>query len=143
MSKKQLLYQGIFFVFTSGLGWIIDFFTYALLVYLLNVSVGYANYMSAIPAITFVFVVSTRKIFKKNRHGMPLIYKYLIYVSYQMVFISLMSYLNYRLFLQLSDQTYFVNSFLGDYLAMVSKVLITPVTLGMNLFVTKFITEKL
>lgn len=143
MSKKQLIYQSIYFVFTSGLGWIIDFFTYTLLVYLLNISVGYANYMSAIPAITFVFVVSTRKIFKKNSQGMPLIYKYLIYVTYQMVFISLMSYLNYKLFVQLSDQTYFVNSFLGDYLAMVSKVFITPITLGMNLFVTKYITERL
>ena len=69
------------FLVISGTGWLIDFLIYLLLTIKLNFDVGYSNFISGIPALTFVFLVSTRKIFEYNTEGFSLKRKYSIYFS--------------------------------------------------------------
>ena len=47
----------------SGVGWVIDFGIYTLLTGPMSFPVALSNYISSVPAITFVFFVSTRKMF--------------------------------------------------------------------------------
>ena len=66
---KLLLIQFIKFLFVSGTGWIIDFGLYSILTGIFKLQILYSNILSSIPAITFVFIISTKKIFKENKEG--------------------------------------------------------------------------
>ncbi|NRV15039.1 putative flippase GtrA [Clostridium beijerinckii] len=79
------------FLGISGTGWLIDFLIYLLLTIKLNLDVGYSNFISGIPALTFVFLVSTRKIFEYKSDGHSLKMKYSIYFLYQMILIVIIS----------------------------------------------------
>lgn len=72
MNIRKLLIQICKFLLVSGTGWLIDFSIYLLLTIKLNFAVGYSNFISGIPALTFVFLVSTRKIFEYNVNGFSL-----------------------------------------------------------------------
>ena len=61
--KKLDLDKIIKFVLTSGIGFVLDFISYFMMTQLINISVVYANFTSSIIGATFVFIVSTRKIF--------------------------------------------------------------------------------
>ena len=61
--KKLDLDKIIKFVLTSGIGFLLDFISYFMMTQLINISVVYANFTSSIIGATFVFIVSTRKIF--------------------------------------------------------------------------------
>ena len=130
------------FALTSGIGWIIDFTIYSILVYLFDVNVSTANFISALPAITFVFIVSTRKTFEKNNSRIPLKFKYLIYVVYQFVLVSLVSifagFLN-----SLPVEDYISISLILDFKELIIKCIITCITLVCNFFTMRILTEKI
>ncbi|MDE6946756.1 MAG: GtrA family protein [Anaeroplasmataceae bacterium] len=75
----RLVLQFIRFAGVSGLGWCLDFFVYIFLTQKLNWSIFQANYISSILAVSLVFYISTRKIFKKSKSKFPSWFKYLIY----------------------------------------------------------------
>ena len=85
MSGMRFYKQGIFFVMISGIGWLLDFSVYGYLTGVAGWAVFYANFFSAIPAVTFVFVMSTRHIFAKGRQRISLQQKYMLYLLYQAV----------------------------------------------------------
>lgn len=96
--KKLDLDKIIKFVLTSGIGFLLDFISYFMMTQLINISVVYANFTSSIIGATFVFIVSTRKIFIHDNSKIPLMCKYILYIMYQLIMITvaslLISYVN-------------------------------------------------
>ena len=136
---KKLFSQFVNFLFISGLGWLIDFCLYTVLTIKFNLKIFYTNIFSSIPAISYVFLVSTRKIFtKSHRNNLTIIQKYIIYFIYQLLLIFLISIVAQNLY-----------TLVGKYnlnfkmMKIIIKILITPVTMTINFFVIKYLTEKL
>lgn len=104
----------------------------------MSLQILYSNILSSIPAITFVFIVSTKRIFKENKDGFSIKQKYLIYFVYQMVLILLVSLLGQFLY------TIIINNGINfSFLKIIIKIIITPVTMILNFFVIKYLAEKL
>ena len=141
LKLKKILKQFINFLFLSGIGWLIDFTLYLLFSNVFNLKIIYSNILSSIPAVTFVFFISTRKIFSKNNSRISLKEKYLIYFLYQLILILLISLLAQYLYL-LSLKNISMNVEL-KLLKIIIKILITPITMLINFIVMKFLIEKL
>ena len=141
LKLKKILKQFINFLFLSGIGWLIDFTLYLLFSNIFNLKIIYSNILSSIPAVTFVFFVSTRKIFSKNNSRISLKEKYLIYFLYQLILILLISLLAQYLYLP-SLKNISMNAEL-KLLKIIIKILITPITMLINFIVMKFLIEKL
>ena len=120
---------------------LIDFTLYLLFSNVFNLKIIHSNILSSIPAVTFVFFVSTRKIFAKNNSRISLKEKYLIYFLYQLILILLISLLAQYLYL-LSLKNISMNVEL-KLLKIIIKILITPITMLINFIVMKFLIEKL
>ena len=141
LKLKKILKQFINFLFLSGIGWLIDFTLYLLFSNVFNSKIIDSYILSSIPAVTFVFFVSTRKIFAKNNSRISLKEKYLIYFLYQLILILLISLLAQYLYL-LSLKNISMNVEL-KLLKIIIKILITPITMLINFIVMKFLIEKL
>ena len=135
---KLLLTQFIKFLFVSGTGWIIDFGLYSLLTGIFRFQILYSNILSSMPAITFVFIFSTKKIFKEHKDGFSIKQKYIIYFIYQIVLVLLVSLLGQFLYVIIIK-----NKINFSLLKIIIKVIITPITMILNFFVMKYLTEKL
>ncbi|BBM44009.1 hypothetical protein JMUB4039_0101 [Leptotrichia trevisanii] len=135
---KKIFIQFIKFLFISGTGWVIDFGLYLILTGIFNLKILYSNILSSIPAITFVFIVSTKKIFKENKKGFSIKQKYIIYFLYQMILIFFISSLAQILYISAIK-----NNINFSSLKLIIKLLITPITMILNFFVIKYLAEKL
>ena len=134
-----IIRQILQFLGFSGIGWILDFIVYTILsLFVLNLFI--CNVCSSFVGVSFVFIFSTRFVFQ-NKQRIPLLAKYFIYILYQVVLILLISKL-----------LVFVNALIIDYLnfwifpkfsAVLSKMLVTPITMTCNFIVLKYISEKL
>ncbi|WP_367277768.1 GtrA family protein [Clostridium sp.] len=142
MNIRKLLIQIGKFLLVSGTGWLMDFFIYLLLTIKLNFAVGYSNFISGIPALTFVFLVSTRKIFEYNNRGFSLKKKYSIYFFYQMILILIMSLLGQFLYSIISISSFYNIVIVKQYLKIMIKLIITPITMVLNFCVMKILSEK-
>lgn len=138
----KLLSQFKKFFLTSGIGWIIDFMIYSIITAFLHTNVLYANIFSSIPAVTFVFIVSTRKNFSNKSTNISLKIKYIIYIIYQMILLLFISNLGQYLF-NILIKTPWLVTFLGDYIKIVVKIIITPITMISNFLFMKGLIEKL
>ena len=138
---KKIFKQFLSFLLVSGIGWIIDFSIYILLISFGKLKVGFANILSSIPAITYVFLMSDKKIFKDNNSKLSLKVKYLIYFGYQLILLLSISGLAEFLYNKLID--FVTVSFLLNNLKIVIKILITPITMTMNFIVMKNLIERL
>ena len=136
---KKLFSQFIKFLFVSGIGWLIDFSLYAILTIEFNLKIFYANIFSSIPAISYVFLISTKKIFTKSqKNTLTIVQKYIIYFIYQLLLIFFISIVAQNLYILLGK--YNLNFKL---MKIIIKILITPVTMTINFFVIKYLAEKL
>lgn len=90
--------------------------------------------------VTFVFAFTTRKIFE-NKSNISLSWKYLMYLIYQCLLIFLISNLLY----QINEiiLLHFVSNSVRNFSGIISKILVTPVTLILNFVVMKYVIEKL
>lgn len=140
---KKLLGQVLGFLAVSGTGWLLDFGVYLLLTNLLGFNVAYANMLSCIPALTFVFIVSTRKVFDSGRSRLPQAAKYAIYFLYQMVLVFCVSLLGQWLFGWVSRTGLMRFALVANHLKLLCKLAITPITMTANFFVMKLLAEKL
>lgn len=136
---EKLFSQFVKFLFVSGIGWLIDFCLYAILTIEFNLKIFYANIFSSIPAISYVFLISTKKIFtKSHRNNLTIIQKYIIYFIYQLLLIFLISIVAQNLYILVGK--YNLNF---KMMKVIIKILITPVTMTINFFVMKYLAEKL
>ena len=136
---KMLLTQIAKFVGISGIGWILDFCTYTSLSFCSN-NIVINNIISSWLGVTFVFIFATRKVFKNNSR-ISLKKKYAIYLAYQLILIYLISkllgYIN----------SYIISNVMIEEIlrlsTVISKVIITPITMIMNFIVMKSIIERI
>ena len=135
---KKLIIQFFKFLLISGTGWLIDTTIYTILTVILKYNVIFSNILSSIPAITFVFFVSTRKIFLTHIGKFSLKQKYLIYILYQIILIVTVSIIGQMLY-NISENL-LSNK---ELLKIIIKLTITPITMITNFFVMKFLAEKL
>lgn len=136
---RRLLLQAVRFVGLSGIGWILDFTTYTILsIWSKNLVVN--NTISSWIGVTFVFLFSTRMIFKNNSK-ISLKWKYVIYLLYQCVLIYFISKMLYGINAFLV--AHFFNDVIVHFSAIISKILVTPITMVLNFFVMKGVIEKI
>ena len=119
---KKLFSQFIKFLFISGIGWLIDFCLYIILTTKFNLEIFYGNIFSSIPAISYVFLIST----------------YIIYFIYQLLLIFFISIVAQNLYILVRE--YNLNF---KMMKIIIKILVTPVTMTINFFVIKYLAEKL
>lgn len=136
-----MLNKQLFFVMVSGIGWLMDCSIYWLCTEMARVPVDYANMLSSIPAVTFVFIFSTRKIFKNNINRVSLQTKYFLYLVYQILLIVSVSFLMQFIYQSLSGIDF--GGFLNQHMKLGVKLLVTPATLLSNFYVMKVLVEKL
>lgn len=123
----------------SGVGWLIDTTIYLILSNIININIDISNMISSLVGVTFVFIVSTRKIFQNNTKTNINI-KYIIYIIYQIILIILVSHIlvilkGYLLLLNIN--------IISKYINIIVKILITPFTMIINYIVMKILLEKL
>lgn len=137
----KLSKQALSFILVSGIGWIFDFTTYLILTNIFNMNVTISNMISAIPALTYVFAMSSKKIFKNDNSKLTLRTKYIIYFVYQIILVSTVSFIAGIMY------DYFLKSItislIIKYLKVFIKILITPVTMLLNFVIMKNLIEKL
>lgn len=134
---KNLIVQFVKFFGISGIGWCIDFGLYIVFTQILGWPVFQSNCLSSIPAVTLVFFVSTRKIFKKADSKIPVGIKYIVYLIYQAVLLTFVSMAGQHLAILIGR---FWTSALVKILV---KIVITPFTMVANFFVMKAMTEHM
>lgn len=141
--RNKLLHQIVSFIIFSGIGFLIDFGIYYYLTSNLVLPVMYANMVSAIPAITWVFVLSTRKVFLRSKNSrIPIWVKYVSYLVYQFILLSIVSYIAQFLYDMLYIYTYSI-PLVHQYFQLICKCMITPITMICNFLVMKNIIERL
>ena len=134
---RDLFSKFLRFIMVSGVGWVIDFGIYTLLTGPMSFPVALSNYISSVPAITFVFFVSTRKMFICRPDGLSKKTKYFLYVIYQLILVTVVSFAA-----QWIAESLTLLPAAAQYTKLAAKVLITPVTMVCNFFVLKLIAEK-
>jgi len=141
---KHLVKQILSFLLISGIGWIIDFGVFYLASTIIGIAVVYANILSSIPAITYVFNKSTRKIFDVKNDNCRIHTKYLIYLIYQLflvVIVSCVAQYIYNYFLTINILKN--STIVYNHLKLISKIIITPITMTCNFIVMKILSEKI
>ena len=135
---KEKLIKAFKFFGISGIGWIIDVIIYSILSNVFRINAGISNVVSSFVAITFVFIFSTSKIFK-NTQKFNLKTKYIIYVVYQILLVSISSFVISLL------KSFIINidiSCFAKNVNIICKIIVTPFTMVLNYFVMKYIIEK-
>lgn len=136
---KKLLMQAIQFVGLSGIGWLLDFATYTLLGFV-SENLVLNNTISSWVGVTFVFIFATRKVFQNNSK-ISLKWKYLIYILYQCVLIFFISKLLDVVNLFIIENI--TIELILNFSAIISKIVVTPITMVLNFIVMKNVIEKL
>ena len=136
---KRLLAQAIRFVGISGVGWIFDFLTYTCLGHI-SENLILNNIISSWIGVTFVFIFATRKVFK-NKSKIALPWKYLIYILYQCVLIFFISKVLNGINIVIVSYTDI--DLIVRFSYIISKILITPITMTVNFLVMRGLIEKL
>ena len=137
--KMKLLNQAVRFIGISGIGWIIDFCTYTILGAISN-NLVLNNTISSWFGVTFVFIFSSRKVFKSNSH-ISIKWKYIIYILYQCILIFFMSKLLKEINLGIIQNIHI--DFILRFSSLIAKILVTPITMVLNFLVMKSVIEKL
>lgn len=135
----HLLRQAVHFVGLSGIGWILDFCTYTVLGFV-STNLIINNTISSWVGVTFVFLFATRRVFR-NSSRIPLKWKYLIYLAYQVILISFISRVLNEINVTIVNKINIV--FIVMFSSMIAKILVTPITMVLNFFTMKLVIEKL
>lgn len=136
---RNLLMQALRFVGLSGIGWLLDFAVYTILSTCVS-NLAAANMISSLVGASFVFIFSTRFVFQ-NSHRIPLIWKYCFYIAYQALLILLISLLLAQINTLIT--THVSVGIIVRASAILSKIIVTPITMTLNFFIMKFVIEKI
>lgn len=139
---KQIINQAFHFFIITGIGWILDMVIYIVLSKI-GISIVLSNIISASIAATYVYLLSTKKIFiNSGKYSLKI--KYVIYIIYQLCLIFISSYVIMLISNKLTGIIEINNYlFLLDYVKIISKVINTPITMITNFIVMKLLIEKI
>lgn len=106
----------------------------------MSANLVFNNTISSWAGVTFVFLFSTKQVFE-NHSKIPLKIKYVVYLLYQCVLIFFISKLLDKINIYLL--TYAMIRVVKDFSTIVSKIVVTPITMGLNFIIMKTIIEKI
>lgn len=98
------------------------------------------NIISSWSGVTFVFIFATRKVFQNNSR-ISLKCKYLIYILYQCILIFFISKVLDGIHIAIVNNISI--ELVQRFSSIISKILVTPITMVLNFFVMKSVIEKL
>lgn len=137
---KSLMNQIVKFIGISGIGWILDFLLFNCLIFVVP-KASIANMISSLAGVCFVFCVSTKNTFKQREGGIPIKWKFFVYIVYQIILIILISQL--LELIKLGLEIVLFETILVKFVAVMAKILVTPITMSLNFIVMKFLIEKI
>jgi putative flippase GtrA len=125
------------FVLVSGVGWVLDLLSYTCLTLAAGFPAGYANFISSMVGVTYVWMVALNRLFGKGGYGKSIFLP--IYWGYQAL-----SILGYSLLISLVVAAGF-NVWLSQLShlppAVVAKILLTAPNLMTNFVFMSFLTK--
>ncbi len=125
------------FVLISGLGWLLDVASYTGLSQLLEVAPSYANFMSSMVGVTYVWIVALSRLFNRGEYGKSI---YLpIYWGYQGI--SILTYSGLISIVAASTFNSKIGEMLGISSALTAKIIITAPNLLTNFIFMSFLTK--
>ena len=136
---KNLWKQAVAFIGLSGIGWLLDFSVYTCM-RLVSESLSLNNIISSWVGVTFVFLLATGNIFQ-NKSRISLRWKYVIYLLYQSILISCISNLLAVVHSMICE--FVTIDLILQFSFIISKILVTPITMILNFIVMKGVVEKL
>lgn len=139
---QKISREFFYFILISGTGWLIDFGLFFFLSSIIGLNVLFSNLISTVPAFTFVFFVSSRKIFRNNIKRLTLQQKYWVYFIYQFLLVVSISMLGQWLY-EVSHEFLAYKGFTDNTIKFSMKIFITPITMIFNFITMKILTEKL
>lgn len=109
-----------------------------------------SNIISSTVAVTYVYITSTKKLFK-NESKISLKVKYIMYIGYQICMILLSSYVVYLIssWLLKTLPNMDINNLKGlldfvvEHAKLSAKILVTPFTMVINFIFMKFLIERI
>ncbi|MCL1972631.1 MAG: hypothetical protein FWG57_06555 [Endomicrobia bacterium] len=121
-----------------------DIFIVWLLISFAGIKPFFANAAGSTVGILFVFFTSLYKIFENN--GKLIVVKLAVYIVYSIFLILIISFLvqylsDNAVFNNISK--YFIAWLMQVHVALVAKIVLTPLSLILNFFVVKNIIEKI
>jgi putative flippase GtrA len=125
--SREMISKVLGFALVSGVGLGLDFALFVLLVHV-GLRPGHANFISASVAVTFVYFVSTKRVFRYQ--GRFLMQLFLLYLAYQVFGVTVASWA--------VDVIVVV---IGLHPA-IAKLLILPLTFSANFLFLHFLTAK-
>ncbi|GLC97809.1 hypothetical protein Tamer19_72180 [Cupriavidus sp. TA19] len=125
------------FVLISGVGWLLDMVSYAALSQLVGVAPAYANFISSMVGVTYVWIIALNRLFDRREYGKSI---YLpIYWGYQGA-----SILAYSALISIVAAST-INSKIGEILGvphhLVAKIIITGPNLLTNFIFMTILTR--
>lgn len=136
---KKLIIQALKFFGVSGIGWLMDMSIFSILTFF-SLSEVIANIISSFVAITFVYSVSTKKLFQNKDKNLDLKKKYILYILYQIVIVSISS-LTIGGIASLIEKNVSWDLLL-KFSKIAAKILVTPFTMILNFLFMKFLIER-
>lgn len=125
------------FALLSGLGWLCDFVTFALLVKLFNIHSFVANFVSSYVGVTFVWFTSLKIVFKLGGKGSSTFL--VVYWCFQFVSILIYSQLLRMTVHEIPSVFQLVQISQNPEIA--AKIIVTPFNLVSNFIFMKFLTR--
>ncbi|WP_139364720.1 GtrA family protein [Pantoea eucalypti] len=121
------------FILISGIGWLLDMTTFTLLSKFFGTAPAYANFISSMVGVTYVWIVALNRLFKRREYSKSI---YLpVYWGYQGI--SILIYSTLISIVAVSSFNFKISELLGIHSALVAKIIITVPNLLTNfLFMT-------
>lgn len=125
------------FVLISGVGWLLDMASYAVLSQLFAVPPSYANFISSMVGVTYVWIVALNRLFDRREYSRSI---YLpIYWSYQGI--SILAYSVIISIVATSAINFKIGQISDMPSALVAKIIITGPNLITNFIFMSFLTK--
>lgn len=125
------------FTFLSGIGWLCDFVTFALLLKFINVPSFIANCVSSYVGVTFVWFAALKMVFMRKSEGSNIFL--LIFWGFQFISIVAYSYLLQKVAGSVLVEVLPLQA--SSYPNIAAKIIVTPFTLVTNFLFMKFLTR--
>jgi putative flippase GtrA len=136
-SARETMKLFLGFVLVSGVGWMLDLLSYTGLNQVAGLPAGYANFISSMVGVTYVWMVALNRLFGKGDYGKSIFLP--IYWGYQAA-----SILGYSILISLVVAAEF-NIWLGQLShlppAVIAKILLTAPNLMTNFVFMSFLTK--
>lgn len=127
------------FILISGVGWLTDLTSYVTITQLFNITPAYANFISSVVGITYVWCVALKQLFDRSDYRKSI---YLpIYWIYQSA--SILAYSALISIVVASATNSNISEMLGAPVGLVAKIMITVPNLFTNFIFIKFLTSRM